>query len=282
MSSSDLTVAATWEECRDKIRQIEAENSASLSGVWYRGLSQADWPLETTLERRRKEPFVVKEYFDLMLRTLPEVESLTGQRWERGDLEWSDPKTRFADYFRNLPAFGYMAHLRHHGFPSPLLDWSRSPYVAAYFAFARAEPVVVKDVAIFAFSETPNNSKSTDSRKPQICGHGGFALRTHARHFRQQSCYTVCVERIEPDTPGLVLDCGWRFVRHQEVFMHRDEDQDKLYKIEIPSTERTKVLALLDRFNLNEFSLFGSEESLMESLAFRFIDKNAAFRAPPV
>jgi len=31
----------------------------------------------------------------------------------------------------------------------------------------------------------------------------------------------------------------------------------------------------LDRFNLNEFSLFDSEESLMETLAFREIDLKA-------
>ncbi len=37
----------------------------------------------------------------------------------------------------------------------------------------------------------------------------------------------------------------------------------------MPSSERRKVLCLLDRYNLNAFSLLGSEESLMESVALR-------------
>jgi hypothetical protein len=46
-----------------------------------------------------------------------------------------------------------------------------------------------------------------------------------------------------------------------------------LWRFVIPSTERAKVLRRLDRLNLNAYSLFGSEESLMETLAFREIDE---------
>ncbi|MGA7217081.1 MAG: hypothetical protein WBX38_02135 [Candidatus Sulfotelmatobacter sp.] len=36
-----------------------------------------------------------------------------------------------------------------------------------------------------------------------------------------------------------------------------------------PSDERLKVLSLLNDYNLNAFSLFGSEEGLMEAMWFR-------------
>jgi hypothetical protein len=61
-------------------------------------------------------------------------------------------------------------------------------------------------------------------------------------------------------------------VPHQGVFNINRSDQDLLWKIEIPASERVKVLHFLDKFNLNAFSLFDSEESLMETLAFRGID----------
>jgi len=59
---------------------------------------------------------------------------------------------------------------------------------------------------------------------------------------------------------------------HQGVFNIKSSDQDLLWKIEIPASERVNVLRFLDKFNLNAFSLFDSEESLIETLAFREID----------
>lgn len=179
--------------------------------------------------------------------------------------EWPEPDGDFGEAFRKNPAFGYMAHLRHHSFPSPLLDWTRSPYVAAYFAFAAAkgEAECQKDgmVAIYAFSEMPNNMKSSSPASPTIHSHGGYNLKTHERHFRQKSCYTVCVVREEETN-------RWKFVPHQSF----QSDQDLLYKITVPSSEREKVLRRFDRFGLNEFSLFGSEDALMVTLALREID----------
>jgi hypothetical protein len=264
---------STWRDCEQRLLQIEKDNSNSLTGVWFRGVSNAKWKLTTTLERRVSQPFSVAEYFQLMSRIKPEIETFTGKSWEVS--EWSEPEpgTDFGCYFRRHPALTFMTHLRHCGFSSPILDWSRSPYVAAYFAFAKAQAatdmacsVPGNDVAIYIFSETPNNVKSGNALGPKIIIHGGHSLKSHERHFRQRSSYTVCVEREASSGK-------WKFVSHQRIFGLNRKDQDRLYKITVPSSERLEVLRVLDRYNLNEHSLFGSEESLMKTLAFREIDQ---------
>ena len=64
-------------------------------------------------------------------------------------------------------------------------------------------------------------------------------------------------------------DGSWRFAKHDNVFSQNNGKQDVLWKFNIPWTERTSALTHLDAFNLNAYSLFESEESLMETLPFR-------------
>jgi hypothetical protein len=242
----------SWEECEREIRKIEEANRSSIQGVWFRGQGDAAWPLESTLERRTKNsPFSVAAYYHLMFRIRPAVETFTGSSWQMDGLKEVDEWARTYDRFRDqLPGYSFMAHLRHHGFPSPLLDWTTSPYVAAYFAFARAQS---DKVAIYAFSEIPQNRKSRGSAQPAIFGLGPY-VRTHKRHFRQQSVYTICAQ--------FDKDNGWTFAPHQEVFDLGETDQDLLWKIVLPADQRLKVLIpirrLADSFRIERSRWRGS------------------------
>ena len=257
---------ASWEECEDELLRIEDRHSSDPIGVWFRGQSDSTWNLLSTLERRSLTVCPVEGYFASMRRIKSEIEAFTGAIWEMPNYETVLERTRNYDQFIDLLTAGYsfMAHLRHHGYPSPLLDWTRSPYIAAFFAFARKADA--SNAAIFAYCERPQRIKVSGSAVPNIFPLGPL-VRTHQRHFRQRSRYTVCA-RFDSES-------GWSFAPHQTVFELGDEAQDLLYKITVPASERQKVLAKLDRFNLNAFSLFGSEESLLETLAFRDIDMKA-------
>ena len=259
---------STWEEFQHELLEIKAHingvSSVASSNLLFRGQGDAVWTLDTTLERSGKK-CLIRDYYRLISSVKSQIETFTDSRWD--DLDHEDILQlvkSYDDFSRRLssgglPAYRYMVYLRHHGFPSPLLDWTRSPYVAAYFAFSKPSR---DKVTIYVFSEMPRSIKVRGSDKPSI-HHFGPNILSHRRHFLQQSEYTVCVRFNEE----------WQFSSHGEVVGSNHDQplhyQDVLWKINLPSTERIKVLALLDEYNLNGYSLFGSVESLMETIAVR-------------
>lgn len=49
----------------------------------------------------------------------------------------------------------------------------------------------------------------------------------------------------------------------------RERIRSTLWKFNFPSVQRVAVLQLLDEYNLNAFSLFDSEEALLETMWLR-------------
>jgi len=263
---------SSWAEFEKELQAIR--NKLLKSGakaephLLFRGQENSHWALETTLERSGYRNMAFSDYYGLISPLRPEVETLTGAVWDKMPTynearEWMDKPGEFSVDIVNVhgfPGYDYMVYLRHHGFPSPLLDWTRSPFVAAYFAFRR--PIErVRRASIYVYCEHPNQVKRLPRYEPVIISHGHY-VRAHRRHFLQQCEYTSC----------LAFKSPVRFVRHDEVFDRSKRGQDLLWKFNIPASERLNVLRLLDAHNLNAFSLFGSEESLMETMALRELE----------
>jgi len=257
----------SWEEFEDKLDKLRGESRSAdeaESQLWFRGQENACWPLTTTLDRNTQGAVLFKDYYRLIDRVKPQIESFTGKEWDIPTYPEVAAGVRNYDYLRlhldGWPRYEYLAYLRHHGFPSPLLDWSRSSRVAAYFAFCNAADDHVRRASIFVFSEERFTSRTDVA--PNIFRLGPY-VKTHRRHFLQQSDYTIC----------LAFQNGWRFGRYAEVFERSNHHQGVYRKFNIPSSERMKVLRLLDEYNLNELSLFESEEALMKTLTFRELPK---------
>jgi hypothetical protein len=129
--------------------------------------------------------------------------------------------------------------------------------VAAFFAFKATGPAERR--SIYVYCERPDGGKGGAVGEPAMRLIGKY-VRTHARHFRQQSDYTICAAYDEK--------LGWYFHPHDPVFGNRGR-QDYLWKFDLPSTERIPILKSLDEFNLNSFSLFDSPETLLETVWLR-------------
>jgi hypothetical protein len=252
----------TWEEFEEQLRDIRKQIKSQL---FFRGQSNSHWPLSSTLDREPcGQGTLFKDYYHEISKAKTEIETLTNKEWDIPDYptveKWATDFDQFSLKldFGQFPGYQYMVHLRHHGFPSPLLDWSRSQYVAAYFAFCKFSKDNAQNpqVSVHVFSQSP--FRVHGNRMPLIYRLGPY-VKTHRRHFLQQCDYTLCV----------AFDEEWRFEQYQRVFDWPNQTQARYWKFNIPYSERAKVLKRLDQHNLNAFSLFGSEEGLMDTMAFR-------------
>jgi len=230
-----------------------------VSDPLFRGQSDRSWPLLTTLERFSTKPWSVKRYHQLLLSVAPAVVSLTSREWNvGGDTDVDE------SYHGPPPGYEFMIYLRHHGFPSPLLDWSRSPYVAAFFAFAPQPDSRREAVAVYAFREYLGHGKNWSGDGARIIGLGPYAV-THERHYAQQCEYTICKKPV---------DKSYLYWNHEEALRDRVVPQDSLTKYIIPVTERRRFLRRLESMNIHAYSLFRDETSLMQTLAYREIEKD--------
>lgn len=126
-----MKTISTWQECNTLLHER--------LGWVFRGQSNSEWALQTSLERKVN----VKEKGYLDIREIPKMESEIIDKFKR----------RAFNYIPNLPDRGdlleWLSLMQHHGAPTRLLDFSYSYYIALYFAIHGA----TKDSAVYCINK---------------------------------------------------------------------------------------------------------------------------------
>lgn len=196
--------------------------------IW-RGQRSSEWLLEPTLARILKNIQGKKD--DLAREHLESFKYAT--RGRRG----GNPITINNDS-------DWWALGQHHGLATPLLDWTTSPFVAAFFAFSEKSYDNYRAIYALNESEIINKCKELD--------------------LHEDDDMIKFIRPLSDDNPRLVNQSGlftWGSMELDlETWVRTHftgvNDYTKLIKIIIPNSERTLILKALNRMNINHLTLF--------------------------
>ena len=215
----------------------QARSSDGLRATFFREEEAWDDPIRAEdLPDARSHPDLLLEAFKVAQSTVNGTQSLSDDRW------W--------------------AIARHAGLKSPLLDWTMSPYVAAFFAF-RSRAGRSDECAVFRLNwavarNTSQKLLETDPKaenpyddclvlivpkgldNPPMRAQNGLFTRLYPPHIDIVTWVTVHCAGPQPTSPGL----------------NRYGDDYTLTKYTLPCSARDAALDSLHRMNVHASALF--------------------------
>jgi hypothetical protein len=153
--------------------------------------------------------------------------------------------------------------VQHHGYPTPLLDWSYSPYVGAFFAYQKirnSEALTAKaeeKVRIFMFDQMLWRTTYNQIPKVTSC----------PPHFSIQEFIAIDNERLIPQqsiSSITNIDDIESYIRSRET-----DERRYLQVIDLPMNERPQIMRELSVMGITAGSLFPGLDGACEELKER-------------
>jgi hypothetical protein len=248
---------ADWQEYKKFIRQF-SQNWA------FRGQRNARWVLNNAIERTEFIHF----HKGIEAEFLAEF-----QRGARNYLSKDETPNHLIEW---------LALMQHHGAPTRLLDLTKSPYIAAYFAFEQCAIRTDEYVGIWCihinylksraleilaeeFAEALEQSKNLINEKlfEKIFYENNRRLVFPVEPFRMNRRYSL--------QQSVFVSTGISDVPLMEQLQFLDSGIEKaVVKIELAATEKNEVLRELQLMNLHRASLFPDLDGYASSLRLRY------------
>ena len=248
----------TWASLKNRLRDERD---------WmFRGQQRLSWRLESSLERavasadeRAKAEETLRFLF-----IQAAANYLPSGQLPRQPLDW-------------------LATMQHHGTPTRLLDFTRSPYIAAYFAIEDAS----KDepCAIWAISESWCRSKADEALRR--AGLGSAGLPTFSWLYQAQDWQPVALvapagsmqmstrQIAQQALFGVSGDLSLSFEENLRAMVPLDEDIGEHVKCyQISGDKRGEVLRDLRLMNISRASLYPGLDGFAQSLRYSLVDED--------
>ncbi len=252
--------------------------TSGLSDNWaFRGQMDPGWELMNAIERTE----FIHLYKGVEADFVAEF-----QRGARNYLNQDETPTHLIEW---------LALMQHHGAPTRLLDFSKSPFIAAFFAFEQCAVAAPANIAIWAINmgylkrraaeiiagkyssdmEQSNNLVNEALFEKIFYDNSGSYIfpvepfRMNRRYSLQQSLFVSTANSYEP------------FM--QQLHFLGSEITKAVIKIELPAALQKVVIRDLQRMNLNRASLFPDLDGYAASLRLRYnsmrsMEENLAYR----
>ncbi|NOY43500.1 MAG: FRG domain-containing protein [Planctomycetes bacterium] len=236
------------EICLDSWREffdLTVDSFATGPAFVFRGQTAYDWPLESSIDRLESK--------------YPKRKNLCGsipEFFERPPFTEEQHLNAFKRAIRGrrgpnpgaLSEDDYWALGQHHGLATPLLDWTRSPFVALFFAFEEEECL------------------HADGKWGEPEYRGVYVLSTNTiEDAAKDDTFAVRILSPESDANYRLISQAALFIRMPRKTKLEDyvakhfpkENRNATFKkIKIPNDDRDDCLVTLNKMNINHMTLF--------------------------
>jgi hypothetical protein len=242
---TDLLFEGAWDEPLKRFRSPFA----------FRGLSDADYSLQTSLTRlggayEKVEGHLIRNFIKYARRNVESADSI----WH------------------------WLAIAQHHGLPTRLLDWTFSPYVALHFATANVDRFNA-DGVIWCVNYVVTNQLIPDVLRKLLAEEEGFLVFTaemlaqaspSLRHFDSLSPHPFVIFMEPPSLDDRIANQAALFSIMSSPTAALDrwliEHPEAFRRIIIPTGLKWEVRDKLDQINITERVLFPGLDGLSQTL----------------